>query len=114
MTAACRDCGSVDIQFDEPAEEDWWGLLVDKSTEMPSREHCQDWLDGWGIPDAIALDTARDIHNKLRYAPKTQRWMPGGYLGIYATWQSWCRNAMKRNGTQPSERGLIRKAGGNY
>ena len=115
MTATCRACGSTAIQFDEPAEEDWWGLLIDKSSEVPSRERCEAWLDSWGIPDETALDVARDIHNKLRWTPKTERWMPGGYLTIYFTWQSWCRLAMKRNGYQPKPRsGLITKRGGYW
>jgi len=107
----CRDCGSVNIQFDEPTDDGWWSTLVTMSDQVPSQEICEAWLDEKGISDEIAEDAAHDMHNKLRYNPKTQRWMPGGYLGIYDTWRSWCRNALRRNG-QGS--GMKAKAGGYY
>ena len=109
---ACNDCGSNDVRSSEEPDDDWYAYLVTMSTAVPGREHCEGWLDEKGISEEIALDTARDMHNKLRWAPKTQRWMPGAYLTIWGTFQGWCRNAQRRNGHQPSSvRGLITKSG---
>lgn len=112
MPYVCPNCGDVDVVYvpGEEPDDDWYSYLVTMSVEVPSRERCEGWLDEKGISDEIALDTARDMHNKLRWEPKMQRWNPGGYLTIYATWQSWCRNAFRRNGHQPSSaRSLITK-----
>ena len=97
----CNDCGSTSIRSSEEPDDDFYAYLVTMSTEVPSREHCEDWLAKKGVSEEIALDTAEDMHNKLRYSEKTRRWNPGGYLTIYGTWQSWCRNALRRNGHRP-------------
>ncbi len=118
LMLACNDCGSLDVRSTEEPDDDWYAYLVTMSTAVPGREHCEDWLAEKDISEEIALDTARDMHNKLRYSEKTGRWNPGGYLTIYATWQSWCRNAIKRqgnsNGHRATESSMITKKGGNY
>ncbi len=110
---ACPACGSI---FTEPVEDDWYGILVTLSDQVPTREHCEEWLDAKGIPGEVIEQVTMSMIASIRYDPKKGVWKRNGstYLDIWRVAQSWCLNDRKRNGTQPSERGLIRKAGGNY
>ena len=112
---ACRDCGSTDIELDEPADDGWFSILVTLSDQVPSEDHCLDWLDSKGISDNDAEQTALSIRAKLRYDPKKKAWMYGKteHYDIWATFQVWCLRDLRENGRKPGTSMKV-KEGGRY
>ncbi len=112
MPAVCKSCGSVDIQFYEPADDGGWhGLLVTLSDQVPSKEHCADWLDSWDIPETTAVQVAIAMQASIRYDLKKKAWMYNGkpFYVIWRVFQSWCLRDLRQNGHRAS--GLQVKSG---
>ena len=121
---ACRDCGSVNIEPDAPTEDGYYSILATLSDQIPSEQHCDDWLEGKGIGADEAEQTATAMLASLRYDPKKAVWVRGRteYVNIWAVFQSWCLRDLRQNGARskspygyhPAGSGLKIKEGGRY
>ena len=111
MPAACRDCGSVNIQLGEPSDDDYYSILATLSAEIPSEEHCDDWLAGKGISVEDAEQTATAMLASLRYDKKAGVWKRGRteYVQIWATFRSWSLRDQRQNGQRPGSSMLVKK-----
>lgn len=110
----CADCGSTNIRSTEEPDDDWYSLLFDKSTAIPSREHCEAWLEKKGISEDQAEATALAMHTSLRYDEKKKAWMYDGKprYDYWRIFQVWAPRQGSSNGSHPpSVRGLITKSG---
>lgn len=108
----CPECGAL---FVEKAEGDWYDILATFSQQVPSREHCLDWLDSKGISDADAEQVATSMWASIRYDPKAGVWKRGKteYVNIWATFRSWCLRDLRQNGARPGS-SMITKQGTRY
>lgn len=99
MTAFCRDCGSTDIQSDQPADDGWYSILVTLSDQVPSEDHCQAWLESRGISDATVEQVATSMLASLRYDIKKRVWHRGKteYVDVWAMFRSWCLRDLRQN-----------------
>ncbi len=107
---ACRDCGSVDIEPDAPTEDGYYSILATLSDQIPTEQHCDDWLAGKGIALEEAEQVATAMLASLRYDVKKQAWMYNGKprYDIWAVFRTWCLRELRQNGTKVG-RMLIKK-----
>ncbi len=99
--AVCRDCGSLDIQLDEPADDGYYAVLVTLSDQVPSEESCDAWLVEHDYTLKMASAVAQAMKNALWYDIGRGAWytlqVDGAkekrkyYKSIVLTWYSWMR-----------------------
>ena len=101
----CADCGSTDVRSSEEPDDDWYGLLIDKSTAIPSREHCEAWLEKKGISDDQAEAAALAMHTSLRWSDKKEAWMYEGKprYDYWRIFQVWAPRQGSSNGHRPTQ-----------
>lgn len=116
MGFVCRDCGSLNVASDQDGvANDYYSVLATLSAEIPSEQHCDDWLAGKGIGLDEAEQTATAMLASLRYDAKKGVWKRGSteYVQIWATFRSWCLRGQRQNGARPGT-SMIRKEGTRY
>lgn len=104
MTFVCKDCGSTNVVSNaERPSDGYFSILATLSSEIPSEEHCDDWLEAKGISDDVAEQTATSMLASLRYDMKKGVWHRGKteYVDIWATFRSWCLRDLRQNGGRP-------------
>lgn len=97
----CPSCGAL---FTEKTNDDgWYAILATLSDQVPTEEHCLDWIESKGISDADAEQTATAMLASLRYDKKLGVWKRGKteYVQIWATFRSWCLRGLRQNGRVP-------------